>query len=125
VARSKLKLSFAPGFCAVFKCTSKRWSASNGLSCCRPQNFRKHIFNGSGRDLKNPKPRSTWHRHAIAFHQLDLISGNGRAREKFGDVSDRMPESEGKGQQKGSVARRGGKRSQQRSIGINPRPPSS
>src|SRR5256885_14552023 len=67
----------------------------------------------------NPKPRSTWRRHAIAFHQLNLISGNGRAREKFGYVSDRVPECEGKGQQKGSVARRGGKRSQQRSISIN------
>src|SRR5438477_12926810 len=63
----------------------------------------------------------TWRRHAIAFHQLNLISGNGRTREKFNYVSDRVPESEGKRQQKGSVARRGGKRSQQRSISINAR----
>ena len=67
------------------------------------QNFRKHIFDGSGRYLKNLKTRSTWRSHAIAFHQLDLISGNGRVREKFGYVSDRVPESEAKGSRGGRL----------------------
>src|SRR6266480_518590 len=110
----------------AFECAGKLWPAgtwrsAKHLTLYGLQNLRKHIFDGSGRYLKNLKTRSTWRCHAIAFHQLDLISGNGRAREKFGYISDRVPEREGKGQQKGSVARRRGKRSQQRSIGINAR----
>src|SRR5262249_47919625 len=85
------------------------------------QHFRKHIFDGARHDLKNLKPRSNCRREAIACHQLYLISSNWWAREKFGHVPDRVPESEGTGQQKGFVSCRGRERFQQRSVGINAR----
>src|SRR5215469_5302762 len=76
------------------------------------QNFRKDVLNGPRRDMKSFKAGSVRPCDAIAFHQFNLTSGNRRARQKFREAAQGMPERERSWHQKRSIARCAGECSQ-------------